>query len=101
MGITSEKDKTLFNFLVPDVLRKHIRELDRMFRNWFSCVLGEEDFTEEQTEKILEEYQAIGYSKTKSRSVLGFMNDMEFMYKYSIQSKGVFMASVSQASLRK
>ncbi|MHB8793840.1 MAG: DUF6933 domain-containing protein [Thermoleophilia bacterium] len=29
-------DKTLFNFLVPDLLRKHIRELDRMFLGWLS-----------------------------------------------------------------
>ena len=81
-------DKTLFNFLVPDVLRKHIRELDRMFRNWLSCVLAEEGFKEAETGKILEEYQVIGYSKTKSKSVLGSMNDLAFMYKYSIQSGG-------------
>ena len=81
-------DKTLFNFLVPDILRKHICELDSMFRNWFSCELGEEGFTEVQTARIMEEYQVIGYSKTKSRSVLGSMNDLAFMYKYSIQTKG-------------
>ena len=38
-------DKTLFNFLVPDVPRQQIRELDRMFRGWLSCVLAEESFT--------------------------------------------------------
>jgi len=56
-------DKTLFNFLVPDVPRKQIRELDRMFRNWLPCVLAEESFTEAQIAKILSEYQEIGYSK--------------------------------------
>jgi hypothetical protein len=49
-------NKTLFNFLVPDVPRQQIRELDRMFRGWLSCVLAEESFTEAQIETILSEY---------------------------------------------
>lgn len=79
-------DKTLFNFLVPDVLKKHIRELDNMFRNWFSCTLADEGFNEKQIDKILQEYKEIGYSKTRSRSVLGSMNELAFMYKYELQS---------------
>jgi hypothetical protein len=81
-------DKTLFNFLVPDVPRQQIRELARMFRGWLSCVLAEESFTEAQIVKILSEYNEIGYSSTKSRSVLGSMNDLAFMYKFSMQSGG-------------
>ena len=79
-------DKTLFNFLVPDVLQKHIRELDRMFRGWLSCELAEEGYLKAQREVILNEYREIGYSNTRSKSVLGTMNDLAFMYKYSIQS---------------
>ena len=82
-------DKTLFNFLVPDMLRQHIRELDKMFRDWFSCTLAGEGFTLPQTDKILEEYESIGYSKTRSRSVLGSMNDLVFMYKYELQSNSL------------
>ncbi|MHB1463831.1 MAG: DUF6933 domain-containing protein [Thermoleophilia bacterium] len=82
-------DKTLFNFLVPDMLRQHIRELDKMFRDWFSCTLAGEGFTPAQTDKILEEYESIGYSKTRSRSVLGSMNDLAFMYKYELQSSSL------------
>lgn len=82
-------DKTLFNFLVPDVLRKHIRELDGMFRDWFSCTLAGEGFREMQIEKILAEYNEIGYSKTRSRSVLGSMNELTFMYKYELQGESL------------
>lgn len=81
-------DKTLFNFLVPDVPRQQIRELDRMFRNWLPCVLVEEGFAQAQTKKIVEEYRAIGYSNTKSRSVLGSMNEFAFMYKFYLQPGG-------------
>jgi len=81
-------DRTLFNFLVPDVLRKQIRELDSMFRGWLSCVLAEEGYLKAQTEEILNDYQEIGYSNTKSRSVLGSMNDLAFMYKFFMQSGG-------------
>jgi len=82
-------DKTLFNFLVPDVLRKHIRDLDRMFRNWFSCTLGDEGFTENQIDKILQEYEEIAFSKTRSRSVLGSMKEQAFMYKYKLQGESL------------
>jgi len=79
-------DKTMFNFLVPDMLRKYIRELDRMFLGWLSCTLAEEGYVNSQREEILNEYQQIGYSNTRSRSVLGSMNELAFMYKFSIQA---------------
>lgn len=81
-------DKTLFNFLVPDVLRKQIRELAMMLRGFLSCVLSEEGFSREQIDRMLEVYTEIGYSNTKSRSVLGSMNELAFLYKFCIQSKG-------------
>lgn len=79
-------DKTLLNFLIPDLLRKHIRELDRMFLGWLSCTLAEEGYVNSQREEILNEYQEIGYTNTRSRSVLGSMNELSFMYKFSIQA---------------
>lgn len=82
-------DKTLFNFLVPDVPRRMIRELDSMFRNWFACSLGDEGFKEDQINKILEEYREIGYSKTRSRSVLGSMKELAFGYKYELHSRSL------------
>ena len=78
-------DKTLFNFLVPEVLRQQIRGLDNIFRSWFSSVLAGEGFKEDQINKILREYGDIGYSRTRSRSVLGSMNELAFMYKYELQ----------------
>lgn len=81
-------DATLFNFLAPDIPRSLIRDLGRLFRNNLRCVLGEEDFSEAQAEKILEEYHDIAYSRSKSRSVLGSMNEIAFGYKYAMLSGG-------------
>ncbi len=81
-------DKTLFNFLVPDVTRGHIRELDKLFRSYLECVLSDEGFDEGVKEKILSEYQEIGYASSNSKTVLGSMNDLAFHYKYLIFSDG-------------
>lgn len=81
-------DKTLFNFLVPNVWRKEIRDLDELFRNNLQCVLGEERFSASAAQMILAEYKEIGYAKTNNKSVLGSMNDIAFHYKYHIHEEG-------------
>jgi hypothetical protein len=81
-------DKTLFNFLVPDVVRSQLRDIDKLFRNWLECILSEEGFVAALKEKILSEYQEIGYADSSSKSVLGSMNDLAFHYKYLVLSGG-------------
>ena len=81
-------DKTLFNFLVPDVARGQLKELDKLFRSWLECILSEEGFDAELKGKTLSEYQEIGYSGTTSKRVLGSMNDLAFHYKDMVLSGG-------------
>ena len=81
-------DKTLFNFLVPDVVRSQLRDLDKLFRSWFECILSEEGFGSELKVKVLSEYQEIGYAATNSKAVLGSMNDLAFHYKYLLLEGG-------------
>jgi hypothetical protein len=81
-------DKTLFNFLVPDVARGQLKELDKLFRSWLECIVSDEGFDFELKEKILSEYQEIGYSDTTSKRVLGSMNELAFHYKHMILSGG-------------
>lgn len=81
-------DKTLFNFLIPDVPREQIRQLDRLFRDFLQCILAEEGFDKTTIDKILQEYAEIGFANTNSKSVLGSMNDLVFHYKYYIQEEG-------------
>ncbi|MFQ5470191.1 MAG: hypothetical protein ACE5EH_07775 [Gammaproteobacteria bacterium] len=81
-------DKTLFNFIVPDVSRIQIRELDKLFKGYLSCVLSDDDFAEADRNRILSEYEEIGFANTNSKSVLGSMNDLAFHYKYHILEAG-------------
>jgi hypothetical protein len=81
-------DKTLFNFIAPDVSKVQIRELDVLFKGYLSCVLADDGMGEADRAMILSEYDEVGYANTNSKSVLGSMNDLAFHYKYSIQEAG-------------
>jgi hypothetical protein len=88
-------DKTLFNFIVPDVSRAEIRKLGDIFRLNFSCVLSAEGYSRELVEKALSEYSEIKYGKSNDRSVLGSINDLAFRYEYWIfESGGVHSAEI-------
>lgn len=81
-------DKTLFNFLVPDVDRQRIKELGTLFNNNFECLLSEEGFTKSVIDQIISECSTTAYSKTKSKSILGSMNDLALHYKYHVMESG-------------
>ena len=81
-------DKTLFNFIISDVNREQIRQLDSLFSNFLQCILADEDIGEKIRDEIRLEYAEIGYANTNNRSVMGSMNDLAFNYKYQIQAKG-------------
>jgi len=81
-------DKTLFNFIVPDISRAQIKELSNIFRVNLECVLAAEGVPKKAKTKIMSEYASIKYTNTNSKSILGSMNDLAFHYKYLIQSEG-------------
>lgn len=81
-------DRTLFNFILPDVSRSQIRELPEHFRRMLSCVLAEEAIPENVRRQILEEYEELAIAKSSDRSVLGSCNDIAFHYKYQILDAG-------------
>lgn len=81
-------DKTLFNFIAPDLSRAQIRKLSSIFKATLECVLSAEGVSEMAKTKIMSEYESIQYANTNSKSVLGSMNDLAFHYKYHIQSEG-------------
>ncbi len=81
-------DRTLFNFIMPDVARAHIRELDKMFRLMLSCTLADEQVPEKIRESILSEYKEIGYAKSSNRSVMSTANQLAHHYDYHIFREG-------------
>ena len=70
----------LFNFIVPDLSRAQIRELDKLFKSYLSCVLADAGIPETDRGRILSEYDEVGFANTNSKSVLGSMNDLAFHY---------------------
>jgi hypothetical protein len=88
-------DRTLFNFIVPDVSRENIRDLENLFTSYLSCILADEGLAEADRARILSEYDELCFANTSSKSVLGSMNDLAFHYKYSIlESGGVHSTAV-------
>ena len=81
-------DKTLINFIVPDVSRAEIRKLGNMFESTFHCILADEGYSQEGIKKILAEYSEIGIGKSNNRSVLGSLNDLAYHYEHSILESG-------------
>jgi hypothetical protein len=88
-------DKTLFNFIVPDVPRATIKELDKLFTGYLSCIVADERFAEADRARMLSEYDEIRFANTNSKSVLGSMNDLAFHYTHSmLESGGVHSPAV-------
>lgn len=81
-------DKTLTNFLVPDLPRSEIRKLDFIFCDWLVPVLFKEGYSEKAIELILSEYKELEYAATNSRKVLGHIKDLAFLYEANIYSAG-------------
>lgn len=81
-------DKTLFNFIAPDVRRAQIRGLGQLFLGYLHPVLAEEGFSARLRERIAAEYTEVAYAKAADKSVLGSMNELAFHFEYHILSSG-------------
>jgi len=81
-------DRTLFNFIVPDVSSSNIRALPELFRETLSCVLSAEGVPSGTRDAILSEYTELGIAKSSDRSVLGSANDIAYHYKVAILDAG-------------
>lgn len=88
-------DKTLFNFLAPNVKRQQIKNLSDLFNEHLAYALSSENMTDETKEKITNEYSDINYATTNNKKVIGSMNDLAFHYKHHILSEGgIFSALI-------
>jgi hypothetical protein len=94
-------DRTIFNFIVPDVSRSQIRDLKILFKEYLQCVLSEAGILEPERQKILSEYSKVEYAKTNNKSVLGSMNDLAFHYKYHILEAGGIHSYAVSSIIRK
>ena len=77
-------DKTLYSIFVPALKRPDFEHFEEVFRQNFFRRLRIEGFTQSQIEKVLVEYNQVGFAKTNNRSVLGSMNDLSFQIEFLI-----------------
>jgi len=81
-------EKTLYSFFIPGILKKDLRDIKGIFLGHFSNNLQHEGFGPEVVNRLLQEYQEVGFAKTASRRVLGFMNDFAIHYEFFIWEAG-------------
>lgn len=77
-------EKSLYSFLIPNVLKKNIRNIEEEFLINLSLNLQAEGFSLEVINRVMQEYQEIGFTKTASKKVLGSMNQLAFEYEVLI-----------------
>lgn len=94
-------DRTLFNFIAPDVLRAQVRDLGALFSFWLSCVLSDEGFDESTKARILGEYKEVRCAPSNNRHVLGSMNDLALHYKYFVVEGGGIHSPAIPGIIRK
>jgi len=68
--------RTLYSFLIPGVKKKDLEKFRELFTLHLKMNIEKEGFGPEDISKALEEYGEIAIAPTKSRSVLGSMNDL-------------------------
>ena len=81
-------DKTLLNFLIPDVPRRQIRELDKLFLGFLQCILSDEGFDRGFKARIQSEYRSLNYSEAENKSMRATISDLELRYKLLIRAEG-------------
>ena len=78
-------ERTLLSFIVYGMRKDNITDFKECFYRGLRQLLMIENIGDEKIEEILAEYETVEITKTDSRTVLGNLNDLVDIYKYSIQ----------------
>ena len=77
-------EKTLYSFMIPKVKKESLTNIFDEFLFNLNMNLQAEGFNIEVINRVLQEYQEMGFAKTSNRHVLGSMNELTFHYEYLI-----------------
>jgi hypothetical protein len=80
--------RTLASFLVGDLARAEMRNMNEVFRNGWGRYLLQEEFPAALVEALLSEYKELTPATAHDKTVLGSMNDLAAHYKYEIPIMG-------------
>lgn len=83
-------EQTLLSFISFGIKKSNCSHLDIILRRGIEQLLQMEAVPDPQIDALLREYFTVRYAKTDSRSALGSMNDLIFLYKYAILEDGGF-----------
>ena len=81
-------EKTLYSFLIPKVKKENLKNIEEEFLVNLNLNLQSEGFPLDVINKVMQEYQKIGFAKTANRQVLGVMNDFAYAYEFDIMRGG-------------
>ena len=79
-------EKTLYSFLVPNVLKADLKKLETIFLINLSYNLKYEGFPPDVIKQFTQKHQEICFAKTTNRGVIGSMVDFAFQYSYYIET---------------
>ena len=80
--------RTLYAFVVPAVTKDMLRALEGFFCTHLEKNLRAEGFPDDTIRLVLDAHRELQIGKTKSRSVLGSMNDYAYHYKFHVEREG-------------
>jgi hypothetical protein len=80
-------EKTLYTFLIPKVLKANLKNIEQEFLINLSYNLQYEGFRLDVINRVIREYQEMGFTKTASKKVLGSMNQLAFEYEVLVEQK--------------
>lgn len=81
-------DRTRYSFLVAGLTKPVFMNLDEVFRQGLFRCLRLEEFSQESIESVLDEIREIACTRTSNRSILGTMNEMANIIKWTVSAEG-------------
>jgi len=83
-------EKTLYSFLVPNILRADLKEIQTLFFTNLRSNLDYEGFPPDVINQVISKHQDLCFAKTSNRSVIGSMLDFDFQYYFDIATMNDF-----------
>ena len=81
-------EKTLYSFLIPQVVKSNLINIKNEFIAHLVFNLQKDGFGIDVINMVRQEYGEIGFARTANRSVIGSMNEFAFEYKFLIMRDG-------------
>jgi hypothetical protein len=81
-------ERTLASFLIFGIRKDNIKNFPLAFIHGVEQLLSMEGIKQTVIDQVLDQYSEISFTKTDSKSLLGNMNDLVFLYTHTILSDG-------------